>query len=238
MIYRAAYIKTYFDNMVLPYLAPDGFTITPDNYYLVNTKFGEDIGLATSGVKEISREKFFVKKPAQEHPGENDIGGIEIDDTSILETRDEHIPVEIDKEQIENFKIIKMVTDEELRAWQSFREEERRAFDIAKKEICDLKLDMKLINVHFLFQKKKIIFNFTADNRIDFRQLVKRLAGNFKTRIEMRQIGVRDAAKIIGGYGVCGIVNCCLHTNCHINSIYLKIAKDQGFVVNSSKLTG
>lgn len=238
MIYRAAYIKTYFDNMVLPYLAPDDFTVTPDAYYLVNTKFGEDIGIATSGIKEISREKFFVKKPVQEHPGENDTGGIEIDDTSILETRDEHIPVEFDKEQIENFKILKMVTDEELQAWQSFREEEKRAYHIARKEICDLKLEMKLINVHFLYQKKKIIFNFTADNRIDFRQLVKRLAGNFKTRIEMRQIGVRDAAKIIGSYGVCGIVNCCLRTNCHINSIYLKMAKDQGFVVNSSKLTG
>ncbi|MGA2141910.1 MAG: regulatory iron-sulfur-containing complex subunit RicT [Brevinematales bacterium] len=238
MIYKAAYIKTYFDNMILPYLAPDGLTVTPDTYYLVNTKFGEDIGLATTDVREITRDKFFVKKAVQEHNGETDIAGIEIDDTSILDVKDEHIPTEIDKEQVENFKILKPVTEEELRSWQSFREEEKRAYHAAKKEICELKLDMKLINVHFLYQKKKIIFNFTADNRIDFRQLVKRLAGLFKTRIEMRQIGVRDAAKIIGSYGVCGIVNCCMRTNCHINSIYLKMAKDQGFVVNSSKLTG
>jgi cell fate regulator YaaT (PSP1 superfamily) len=144
----------------------------------------------------------------------------------------------MDIQQIENFKIIKQVAEEDLKNWQAFREDEKKAFCQAKKEINDLKLEMKLINVHFLYQKKKIIFNFTADNRIDFRQLVKRLASIFKTRIEMRQIGVRDAAKIIGSYGVCGIVNCCLRSNCHINSIYLKMAKDQGFVVNSSKLTG
>jgi cell fate regulator YaaT (PSP1 superfamily) len=68
--------------------------------------------------------------------------------------------------------------------------------------------------------------------------LVKKLAALFKTRIEMRQIGVRDAAKIQGGYGVCGIICCCARSNCHMNSIFLKMAKDQGFVVNSSKLTG
>ncbi|GEM_PF-1239626 len=238
MIYRAAYIKTYFDNMIMPYIAPEGLTVIPDSYYLINTKFGEDIGLASTGIKDITRDKFFVKKALQDHPAETDISDIEIDDTSILEIKEEHIPVEMDKEQIENFRIIKAVSDEELKSWQSYREEEKRAFHTAKREICELKLDMKLINVHFLYQKKKVIFNFTADNRIDFRQLVKRLAGIFKTRIEMRQIGVRDAAKIIGSYGVCGIVNCCLRTNCHINSIYLKMAKDQGFVVNSSKLTG
>ncbi len=238
MIYRAAYIKTYFDNMVLPYVTPEGIAVTLDKHYLINTKFGEDIGIATSIIKEIPQERFLIKKPVQEHNNETDIEDIEIDDTSILETKDEHIPVEIDHLQIENFHIIKEVSDEELKTWQAYREEEKKAFCSAKKEICDLKLEMKLINVHFLYQKKKIIFNFTADNRIDFRQLVKKLASIFKTRIEMRQIGVRDAAKILGGYGVCGIVNCCLRSNCHINSIYLKMAKDQGFVVNSSKLTG
>src|SRR5271157_5895739 len=112
MIYKAAYIKTYFDNMILPYLAAEGLTVAPNNYYPVNTKFGEDIGLATSSIKDITRDKFFVKKPVQDHSGETDIGGIEIDDKSILETRDEHIPVEIDKEQIENFRIIKLVSEE------------------------------------------------------------------------------------------------------------------------------
>ncbi len=238
MLYKAAYIKTFFDNMVLPYLVPEGLTVIPDNYYLVNTKFGEDIGYAESSVMEIPRDHFFVKKPSQDHNQETDLTDIEIDDTSILETKDEHIPVEIDTKEIENFRIIKLTAEDELKNWQSFRDEEKKAYFHAKKEIFDLKLDMKLINVHFLYQKKKIIFNFTADNRIDFRQLVKRLAGIFKTRIEMRQIGVRDAAKIIGSYGVCGIINCCLRSNCHINSIYLKMAKDQGFVVNSSKLTG
>ncbi len=238
MNYRAAFIKTFFDNMILPYIAKEGMEIIPGNWYVINTKFGEDIGLATSIVKEIPKERFHIKKPVVEHVNDADIDDIEIDDTSILEKKNEHIPLEIDSKQIENFQIIKEATQDELSQWQSFRAEELKAFESAKKEIKDLNLEMKLINVHFLYQRKKIIFNFTADNRIDFRQLVKRLAGIFKTRIEMRQIGVRDAAKILGGYGVCGVMNCCLKSNCHINSIYLKMAKDQGFVVNSSKLTG
>lgn len=238
MIYKAAYIKTSFDNMVLPYVVPEGMTIVEGKWYVVNTKFGEDIGLAESSVKELTKDRFQLKKANVDHGNDADIDDIEIDDTSILETKDEHIPLEMDLQQIENLRVIKEAAAEELKQWKSFRVDELKAFESAKKEIKDLNLDMKLINVHFLYQRKKIIFNFTADNRIDFRQLVKRLAGLFKTRIEMRQIGVRDAAKILGGYGVCGVVNCCLRSNCHMNSIYLKMAKDQGFVVNSSKLTG
>ncbi len=238
MIYKAAYIKTFFDNMILPYIVSPEIEVVTGKWYIVNTKFGEDIGLASSGIKEIPSEKFQIKKPVIEHANDADIDDIEIDDTSILENKNEHIPLDVENLQLENFKIIKEATQDELIHWQSFRPEEIKAFESAKKEIKDLGLEMKLINVHFLYQRKKIIFNFTADNRIDFRQLVKRLASIFKTRIEMRQIGVRDAAKILGGYGVCGILNCCLKSNCHINSIYLKMAKDQGFVVNSSKLTG
>jgi cell fate regulator YaaT (PSP1 superfamily) len=238
--YKAAFVKTFFDNMVLPYLVPENFDVQPNKWYLVNTKFGEDVGLALSCAKEMSKDKFQIKKTASENHSNHDseISEIEIDDASILETKNEHIPLEMENLQIENFKFIKEISTADIEDWHHCKKEEKKAFDSAKKEIEDLKLEMKLINVHFLYQKKKIIFNFTADNRIDFRQLVKRLAGIFKTRIEMRQIGVRDAAKVLGGYGVCGVLNCCLRSNCHMNSIYLKMAKDQGFVVNSSKLTG
>jgi len=241
MIYKAAYFKTFFDYMVLPYIASDGITVTTGKWYLINTKFGEDIGLALSTIKDVPQEQFLVKKPVVEPASDANIDDIEIENLEneeILEPKEEHIQIEMDVQQIENFKILREITPEELKEWQAFREEEKKAFEIAKKEIENLKLEMKLINVHFLFQKKKVIFNFTADNRIDFRQLVKKLASVFKTRIEMRQIGVRDAAKILGGFGVCGNVNCCLRSNCHIVPIYLKMAKEQGFVVNSSKLTG
>ena len=238
MLYKAAYIKTFFDNMVLPYVVPDGMEVKEGGWYLVNSKFGEDIGRAETAVIEVAKDKFHVKKPqgGAHHHKEDDAAGIEIDDKSILETKDEHIPE--DNQLLDTLKLIRPVTNDEADVWHAYRPEEKKAYEAAKKEIKDLALDMKLVNVHFLFQRKKIIFNFTADNRIDFRQLVKRLAGLFRTRIEMRQIGVRDAAKVLGGYGVCGVQNCCQRSNCHINSIYLKMAKDQGFMVNSSKLTG
>lgn len=238
MVYRAAYMKTFFDNMVLPYVVPAGMEIQEGKWYVLNTKFGEDIGQATSPVKDVTPDRFHVKRPAAEHGNDADIDDIEIDDKSILEKKDEHIPSEAENMQIESLHVIKEALPEELKQWKGCCQDSKKAYEDTKKEIVELKLEMKLINVHFLYQRKKVIFNFTADNRIDFRQLVKRLASIFKTRIEMRQIGVRDAAKILGGYGVCGVINCCLRSNCHINSIYLKMAKDQGFVVNSSKLTG
>ncbi len=236
MTYRAVYLKTFFDNVVVPYVAPEGLSIAPGEWCLVNSKFGEDLAQAVTGIRDISREKFHPRKSHSHGPDGADTAGIEIDDKSLLETKTEHVPE--DNVPVEHLQIIRKVTPEEVEFWQSYRPEEKRAFESARREIRDLGLDMKLVNVHFMFQKKKIIFNFTADNRIDFRQLVKRLAGLFRTRIEMRQIGVRDAAKVLGGYGVCGVENCCQRSNCHVQSIYLKMAKDQGFVVNSSKLTG
>ena len=238
MIYRAAYLKTYFDNMILPYIIPDELNVEKGKWYLMNTKFGEDLGYSFSGIRELPREKFQLRKMSTEQLNDADIDDIVIDDASILEEKTEHVPADIDNTQIESLKVIRAATPEEVKEWNIYRDDEGKAFESAKNEIKELNLDMKLINVHFLFQKKKVIFNFTADNRVDFRQLVKKLAGLFKTRIEMRQIGVRDAAKVEGGYGVCGLINCCRRSNCHINSIYLKMGKDQGFVVNSSKLTG
>lgn len=219
--------------MVLPYIVPEGMDVKEDDWFVVNTKFGEDLGIAKSGIKEIAADQFKIKKAHPETASNADVDDIVIDDESILAETHEHIPIDL-----ESNKVIAKAKPEDIEERKRFSKEEVRAFDSAKKEIDDLGLDMKLINVHFLLQKKKVIFNFTADNRIDFRQLVKRLASIFRTRIEMRQIGVRDAAKIQGGYGVCGEICCCCRSNCHINSIFLKMAKDQGFVINSSKLTG
>lgn len=232
-MYRVAHIKTYFDHMVLPYVVPESIKVEQGKWYIVNTKFGEDIGQAQSGVYEKSKEALEIKSSRPEAAAEADIDDIEIDDASILEQKEEFVPVDLGDN-----KILREADEGLVKERQRFFEEEKKAVDMAKKEIEELGLEMKLVNVHFMMGKKKIIFNFTADNRIDFRQLVKKLAAIFKTRIEMRQIGVRDAAKIQGGYGVCGIICCCARSNCHINSIFLKMAKDQGFVVNSSKLTG
>lgn len=232
---KAAYMKTFFDSMVLPYRCQGDITVEKGKWYVVNTRFGEDIAYSMSGVTEISLEilhRYFHKH--ENHVAQaQQVEGIEVDDKSILETKQEHAPVEI-----ENLFVIREATSQEVSEWQALRKEATEAYNLALKEIRDLQLDMKLINVHFLMGRKKVIFNFTSDNRVDFRQLVKRLAALFRTRIEMRQIGVRDAAKIEGGCGICGIELCCTRSNCHMSSIYLKMAKDQGFLVNSSKLTG
>lgn len=237
---RSVYMKTFFDAMVLPYRCKEDIPIEKDKWYVVNTRFGEDIAYSLSGVLEMSTEDFsrhLQKHDAHTHnnPTNNvqQIDGIELDDKSILENKQEHTPIEINQ-----LYVIRLATEKEVKEWQALREESSHAYQLALKEIQSLQLDMKLINVHFLLGRKKIIFNFTSDNRVDFRQLVKNLAAIFRTRIEMRQIGVRDAAKILGGCGICGIELCCTRSNCHMNSIYLKMAKDQGFLVNSSKLTG
>lgn len=228
MNYRAAYLKTFFDNMVMPYLVPEGMNVQVDQWYVLSTRFGDDLGQAVTGVSEVPADRFILKKNGPENGHEHEMEEPQGGDAS-----NHGEPV-----LIEHLRVLKSASHAEVESWKGHRQEEREAYEKARAEIEELKLDMKLIHVHMLYQRKKIIFSFTAEARIDFRQLVKRLAGLFKTRIEMRQIGVRDAAKILGGYGVCGIKNCCMRSNCHMNSIYLKMAKDQGFVVNSSKLTG
>ncbi len=221
--------------MVLPYRCEGNITVEKNKWYVVNTRFGEDIALSMTGVVEISHEELrrYLHKPEPVAQPAQQAEDIELDEKSILEAKQEHAPVEI-----EHLFVIRLATEKELQEWQNLRAESHQAYQLALKEIKSLQLDMKLINVHFLLGRKKVIFNFTSDNRVDFRQLVKQLAAIFKTRIEMRQIGVRDAAKIEGGCGICGVELCCTRSNCHMSSIYLKMAKDQGFLVNSSKLTG
>lgn len=242
MQYRAAFIKTFYDNMVTPYIVPEGKTVEKNKWYLLRTRFGEDIGQAFTDVAMHSRDSFFLKKWNTGSLSEHEIDDAEAQSADAApETVAPAVPVSggnHDDAPFETFDVMREVTDQELAEWKTYRQEEHEAYLSARREVKELGLDMKLVNVHILFQRRKVIFNFTADNRVDFRLLVKRLAGIFKTRIEMRQIGVRDAAKVQGGYGVCGVITCCSRSNCHINSIYLKMAKDQGFVVNSSKLTG
>ncbi len=248
-MYRVAYIKTFFDNLVFPYLVSEDMEIVNGKKYIVNTKFGEDIGLAMSGVKYISIEQFPLKKPHPHVSEEVDLSNLNHHDVQndLAELKkiikDEHsadtlVAEEGIEKKIENFKVLREAKDEEIKSWEKLNEGKEKAFQDTLKLIKEMQLPMRLISVYFMLEKKKVIFNFTAENRVDFRELVKKLASIYKTRIEMRQIGVRDASKIIENYGVCGLKTCCTRSNCHINSIYLKMAKDQGFLVNSSKLTG
>jgi cell fate regulator YaaT (PSP1 superfamily) len=115
---------------------------------------------------------------------------------------------------------------------------EDEAFAICKEKIAKRKLNMKLITVHYLLEDSKILFFFSSDNRVDFRELVKDLVSVFKTRIELRQIGVRDESRVMGGFGVCGRGYCCHTISEKLKPVSIKMAKEQNLSLNSMKISG
>ncbi|KAB3531811.1 PSP1 domain-containing protein [Alkaliphilus serpentinus] len=135
-------------------------------------------------------------------------------------------------------KVIRVVTEEDKAKHRENKEKENEAFQICLEKIKLHQLDMKLIDVEYTFDNNKIIFYFTADGRVDFRELVKDLAAIFKTRIELRQIGVRDEAKMIGGIGPCGKSLCCSSWLGDFEPVSIKMAKDQSLSLNPSKISG
>ena len=113
-----------------------------------------------------------------------------------------------------------------------------QALEDAKEFVLQLKLDMKILDASFTFDRKQLMFNFMADERVDFRELARKLAGIYKTRIELRQIGVRDKAKIVGGYGQCGQKLCCARFLKDISSVSINMAKNQNLALNPQKING
>ena len=134
--------------------------------------------------------------------------------------------------------VLRMATDNDRRTVDYNRKKESEAFDICEKKIADHGLDMKLVNVSASFDGNKIIFYFTADGRVDFRELVRDLAGVFRARIELRQIGVRDEAKMIGGLGICGRPFCCSQFLDSFMPVSIKMAKTQNLSLNPAKISG
>ena len=141
-------------------------------------------------------------------------------------------------EDVELNKILRQCSDEDRKRHEKNENREQEAFEITLEKINKHSLDMKLVNVHYFLDDQKIIFNFTADGRVDFRELVKDLASVFKKRIELRQIGARDEAKIINGCGVCGRDFCCSAIKHELQPVTIKMAKDQNLTLNSSKISG
>ena len=134
--------------------------------------------------------------------------------------------------------IIRIATKNDKNKYEENLEKEKKAYKIASEKIKKHKLTMKLVNTHYFFEESKILFNFTADGRIDFRDLVKDLASIFKTRIELRQIGIRDECRIMSGYGHCGRHFCCSKVNNDLSPITIKMAKEQNITLNSLKISG
>lgn len=135
-------------------------------------------------------------------------------------------------------KVVRIATDEDITQVEQNRENERKAYDICQEKIAHHKLEMKLVDVEYAFDCSKIIFYFTANGRVDFRALVKDLAAVFKTRIELRQIGVRDEAKMLGGLGPCGRPICCGTFLGDFQPVSIKMAKEQNLSLNPTKISG
>jgi cell fate regulator YaaT (PSP1 superfamily) len=134
--------------------------------------------------------------------------------------------------------IIRKATDEDLRKYNWLRDKEKKAHQFCLQRIKAHRLPMKLSAVRYFFNEKKGIFYYTADGRIDFRQLVKDLAKELKMRIEMRQVGVRDEAKLIGGLGVCGRALCCFSFMKTFEPVTIQKARKQQIVINPTKISG
>jgi len=134
--------------------------------------------------------------------------------------------------------LIRKATDEDKKKFKWLRKKEKKAFDFCLGRIKSRNLPMKLVMVRYFFNEKKGIFYYTADGRIDFRQLVIDLAREFKMRIEMRQVGVRDEAKMVGGLGVCGRSLCCFSFMKNFEPVTIQKAKKQQIVINPTKISG
>ena len=134
--------------------------------------------------------------------------------------------------------VLRLATENDRRTAQLCRQKEKDAFRICQKKIAEHKLEMKLVRVECNFDSSKILFFFTADGRVDFRELVKDLASVFRARIELRQIGVRDESKMLGGLGLCGQPFCCSRFLKNFQPVSIKMAKEQGLSLNPAKISG
>ena len=177
---------------------PAGFNINKNDYVVVETARGIELGKVVVAENEISEEQ--ITKPLKD--------------------------------------VIRIATEEDLKTAEENKQKEKEAFDICLEKIKKHGLEMKLIEVEYTFDGSKILFYFSADGRIDFRELVKDLATVFHTRIELRQIGIRDESKTLGAVGVCGRELCCAKFLDEFESVSIKMAKEQGLSLNPTKISG
>jgi len=187
--------------------------------------------------KKAGKVYYFDPVDVWPRPGNNVVvetaRGIEFGEvvTGAREVADEQIVTPLKK-------VLRIATEEDERRAEYNAQREKEAFGICQEKIARHKLDMKLVSVEYTFDNSKIIFYFTANGRVDFRELVKDLAGVFKMRIELRQIGVRDEAKMLGGLGACGRQICCGAFLGDFQPVSIKMAKEQNLSLNPTKISG
>lgn len=187
--------------------------------------------------KEVGKVYYFdpigIKIEEGQHVIVETVRGIECGEIAVANR-------EVDDEEIVKplKPIIRVATDEDMAVVEKNKKKEKEAFDVCLKKIEAHKLDMKLIDVEYTFDGSKVLFYFTSDGRVDFRELVKDLASVFRIRIELRQIGVRDESKMKGGLGMCGRPFCCNSFLGDFQPVSIKMAKEQGLSLNPTKISG
>ena len=187
--------------------------------------------------KENGKSYYFDPQGAEIHPGDHVIvettRGVECGEVvkGVQELPDSACPKNVKP-------ILRMADGVDIRRMRQNREDEKRAYRTCQDCIARRGLEMKLVEAEYTLDRSKIMFYFTADGRVDFRELVKELAGIFRTRIELRQIGVRDESKMLGGLGVCGQVFCCSRFLKDFQPVSIKMAKEQGLSLNPTKISG
>ncbi len=145
-------------------------------------------------------------------------------------------PADIDSGSVT--PIVRIATEQDLALYERNRRREKEAVEVCAEKIAARGLEMKLVGAHFLPDESKVLFFFTADGRVDFRELVRDLVAIFRMRIELRQIGVRDESRVLGGMAVCGRLYCCHGVTDQLRPVSIKMAKDQGLSLNSMKISG
>jgi len=186
-------------------------------------KVGKIYYFDPAGIETIYGTRVIVETSRGIECGETVIPNRTVDDSTIVQ------PLK---------KVIRVATDEDLATIKENERLEKEAFAICEQKIRKHSLAMKLVSVEYTFDHSKILFYFSADGRVDFRDLVKDLASVFRTRIELRQIGVRDAAKMVGGLGICGRPLCCSTFLDDFQPVSINMAKDQGLSLNPTKISG
>ncbi len=204
--------------------AVDGIELLPGDEVVVETEMGLTIGKVILGPMEWEPT---VTSPLSEVGSEEKV--------TVTSPPTVTSPL---KEGKELKKVLRKATEEDLKQREKNKELEREAYEFCLERIRHRNLPMKLISTEAMLDRRRLMFYFTADGRIDFRELVRDLAAKFKTRIEMRQIGVRDGAKALGGIGVCGLEICCRSFLVNFAPISIKMAKRQDLALNPGRLSG
>ena len=187
---------------------------------------------------EYSNETLYAKTPGNYalYAGEYVITPTRYGKDMALVLGESKKPIGIKKDDI--VTIDRKANADDLEKRKLLVQKEKDAFPIFKEKVANHNLDMKLVDVHFLFDESKALFFFSSDNRVDFRELVKDLVSVFKMRIELRQIGVRDESRITGGLGICGRPFCCNAVSDKLRPVSIRMAKDQNLSLNSMKISG